>query len=230
MPFLETNAFPVYNPAQYISGVLRRAKKHHIARHYELSSDWKDATDFIEQLSRKRGRLLAGGEPDVDGMAVIVLNDFLRGKIPWFTPPPDLTSDEQKDASAKGREQPKKRKRDEEPTKEAAEASKDASEAVKEDDKPAADAEAGAEEGETEVVDDVEAFGTDSAPSDFGSDEDDLISLGSISDEESDNGDAADAVVEGDEDVEEGGAEVSSEEDSPPPKPQPKPKAKRQKR
>lgn len=31
---------------------------------------------------------MKGGEPDVDGVAKMVLNDFLRGKIPWFTPPP----------------------------------------------------------------------------------------------------------------------------------------------
>lgn len=80
----------IYNPAQYIAGVLKKTKKHHIGRNYELS-DWTDAADFIEQLARKRGRLMAGGEADIDGMARIVLNDFLRGKIPWFTPPPDLT-------------------------------------------------------------------------------------------------------------------------------------------
>ena len=32
--------------------------------------------------------MLKGGEPDVDGVAKMVLNDFLRGKIPWFTSPP----------------------------------------------------------------------------------------------------------------------------------------------
>ncbi|EPE07080.1 nucleolar gtp-binding protein 2 [Ophiostoma piceae UAMH 11346] len=221
----------IYNPAQYIAGVLKKTKKHHIGRNYEMN-DWENADDFIEQLARKRGRLLVGGEPDTDGMAIIVLNDFLRGKIPWFTPPPDLTSDEQKDASAKGREQPKKRKRDDEAQADAAKAKP---EAAKEDAK--SDAKADAEEGETEVADEAEPFGSDSAPSDFGSDEDDLISLGSISDDESDYGedgeeagDAAAADEDIDEDAEEGGADVSSEEDSALPEPQPKPKAKRQRR
>jgi len=39
-------------------------------------------------LARKSGRLLRGGDPDVDAVAKMVLNDFLRGKVPWFTPPP----------------------------------------------------------------------------------------------------------------------------------------------
>ncbi|CAI6336025.1 unnamed protein product [Periconia digitata] len=40
-------------------------------------------------LCRKQGRLLKGGEADLDAVARIVLNDWIRGKIPWFTPPPD---------------------------------------------------------------------------------------------------------------------------------------------
>jgi len=44
---------------------------------------------FLEQLCRKSGRLLKGGEADIDGAAKMVLNDWIRGKIPWFTPPED---------------------------------------------------------------------------------------------------------------------------------------------
>ena len=39
-------------------------------------------------MARKSGRLLKGGEPDSDGVARMVINDFLRGKLPWFTPVP----------------------------------------------------------------------------------------------------------------------------------------------
>ena len=45
-------------------------------------------------LARKGGRLLKGGEADVDGAAKMVLNDFVRGKIPWFTPPPAVEGQE----------------------------------------------------------------------------------------------------------------------------------------
>ncbi len=48
----------------------------------------EEAVRFLEALARKGGRLLKGGEADLDGVAKMVLNDFLRGKIPWFVPPP----------------------------------------------------------------------------------------------------------------------------------------------
>lgn len=80
----------VENPAQYVQAVLRRAQTRHIKRTYDIKhSDYKDdSTEFLSILARKGGRLLRGGEPDVDGVAKMVLNDFLRGKIPWFSAPP----------------------------------------------------------------------------------------------------------------------------------------------
>ncbi|AAS50891.1 ABR120Cp [Eremothecium gossypii ATCC 10895] len=78
----------VSHPEQYIPAVLRRCKRHHLERTYEISG-WADATEFIEMLARKQGRLLKGGEPDETGVAKQVLNDFNRGKIPWFVSPPD---------------------------------------------------------------------------------------------------------------------------------------------
>merc|ERR1711860_249012 len=36
----------------------------------------------------KYGKLLKGGEPDVNTVAKMVLNDWQRGKIPFFVPPP----------------------------------------------------------------------------------------------------------------------------------------------
>ncbi|KAI9682074.1 MAG: GTPase required for pre-60S ribosomal subunit nuclear export and maturation [Caeruleum heppii] len=77
----------VQNPGQYIEAVLRKCKPQHIERTYDVRG-YSDANDFLEILARKGGRLLKGGEADVDGVAKMVLNDFLRGKIPWFTAPP----------------------------------------------------------------------------------------------------------------------------------------------
>ncbi|AMD20579.1 HDL165Wp [Eremothecium sinecaudum] len=90
----------VSNPEQYIPGVLRRCKKHHLERTYEISG-WNDATEFIEILARKQGRLLKGGEPDESGIAKQVLNDFNRGKIPWFVPPPESETKKDEDSKAK---------------------------------------------------------------------------------------------------------------------------------
>ncbi|KAI1616633.1 nucleolar GTP-binding protein [Exophiala viscosa] len=77
----------VEHPAQYIAAVLARVKTQHMEKTYGIKG-WSDPTDFLELLARKGGRLYHGGEPDVDGVAKMVLNDFMRGKIPWYLPPP----------------------------------------------------------------------------------------------------------------------------------------------
>ena len=77
----------VENPEQYIAAVLAKTKPQHLERTYDVRG-YKNATEFLELLARKGGRLLKGGEADVDGVAKMILNDFLRGKIPWFIPPP----------------------------------------------------------------------------------------------------------------------------------------------
>lgn len=94
----------VEHPAQYIEAVLKRAQTKHIERTYEVKeADYGgDPIEFLSILARKGGRLLKGGEPDVDGVAKMVLNDFLRGKIPWFTPPPRKEKAEETGKDATG--------------------------------------------------------------------------------------------------------------------------------
>ena len=78
----------VEHPAQYIPNVLAKCKQHHLERTYEIKG-FTNAKTFLELLAMKGGRLLKGGEADLDGVAKMVLNDFMRGKIPWFTNPPE---------------------------------------------------------------------------------------------------------------------------------------------
>ncbi|KAI4166403.1 MAG: hypothetical protein LQ343_008079 [Gyalolechia ehrenbergii] len=92
----------VENPHVYIPAVLKKTKPQHIERTYDVRG-FGNATEFLELLARKSGRLLKGGEADVDGVAKMVLNDFLRGKIPWFTPPPLLEAQEEKEKGVEGR-------------------------------------------------------------------------------------------------------------------------------
>jgi nuclear GTP-binding protein len=102
-------------PAQYIEAVLRRVQPRHLQRTYELY-DYADGVQFLEQLCRKSGRLLKGGEADIDGAAKMVLNDWIRGKIPWFTPPPykegEDTGPVKENRDGRLGEMSKKRKRD----------------------------------------------------------------------------------------------------------------------
>ncbi|KHJ31671.1 putative nucleolar gtp-binding protein 2 [Erysiphe necator] len=87
----------VEHPEQYIPAVLEKTKPQHIERTYSIRG-YQDHLGFLECLARKGGRLLHGGEPDINGVAKMVLNDFIRGKIPWYTSPP-LSEDKQSDGS-----------------------------------------------------------------------------------------------------------------------------------
>ena len=76
-----------------------------------------ESINFLEMLARKGGRLLKGGEADMDGVAKMILNDFLRGKIPWFSAPPKQVGDDAVDSTKEGSRDEKlglthKRKRD----------------------------------------------------------------------------------------------------------------------
>ncbi|KAL4885526.1 NUC091 domain-containing protein [Aspergillus karnatakaensis] len=122
----------VENPEQYIPAILKRVQPKHLERTYGIK-DPKDAIDFLSILARKGGRLLRGGEPDLDGVAKMVINDFLRGKIPWFTPPPFTPGEEgEKIEGREGRlgEMGRKRKIDETTTQDASEDKKASAEST----------------------------------------------------------------------------------------------------
>lgn len=93
----------VENPEQYIPAVLAKCKPQHIERTYEITrGGYKTHIEFLEILARKSGRLLKGGEPDLDGVAKMVLNDFIRGKLPWFTSVPKLADGEEEGEDLEG--------------------------------------------------------------------------------------------------------------------------------
>ncbi|XP_015522433.1 nucleolar GTP-binding protein 2 [Neodiprion lecontei] len=76
----------ITNPEDYISHVLERVKPEYMRKTYKLD-EWSDHIDFLEKLARRTGKLLKGGEPDVAIAARMVLNDWQRGKLPFFVPP-----------------------------------------------------------------------------------------------------------------------------------------------
>ena len=61
-------------------------------RAYKLKA-WDGAEDFLAQLARASGKLVKGGEPDLNTAAKMVLYDWQRGKIPFFCLPPGHTPD-----------------------------------------------------------------------------------------------------------------------------------------
>lgn len=86
-------------PSDHIPALLERVKPVYISRTYGIPlpaskdgspSIWK-ADELLEKLARMKGRLLKGGEPDLDGVAKMVLNDWVRGRLPFFVAPPERT-------------------------------------------------------------------------------------------------------------------------------------------
>jgi len=73
-------------PEQFVPAVLEKVKPEYIARTYGISK-WTDPEDFMTKLAEKTGRLLKKGEPDTGTVAKIVLYDWARGKLPYFTLP-----------------------------------------------------------------------------------------------------------------------------------------------
>lgn len=70
-------------------------------RTYDLTS-WSSPTDFLEQYGRRIGKLLKGGEPDTNAAAKLVLHDWQRGRLPYFTLPPDFAPRSGENAAGEG--------------------------------------------------------------------------------------------------------------------------------
>jgi len=86
----------VQSPEDHISALLERVRPEHLGRTYDIWK-WADAEDFLAQLAVKSGKLLKAGEPDMSTAAKMILNDWLRGRIPYYVAPPveeDVPDDE----------------------------------------------------------------------------------------------------------------------------------------
>ncbi|KAM4834145.1 LOW QUALITY PROTEIN: nucleolar GTP-binding protein 2-like [Thomomys bottae] len=81
----------IKTPEDHIGAVLERAKPEYISKTYKIDS-WENAEDFLEKLAFRTGKLLKGGEPDLQTVGKMVLNDWQRGRIPFFVKPPSAES------------------------------------------------------------------------------------------------------------------------------------------
>ncbi|KAJ3088705.1 GTPase required for pre-60S ribosomal subunit nuclear export and maturation [Quaeritorhiza haematococci] len=77
----------IKTPDEHIPAILERVKREYIQKTYGIEN-WEDHVDFLNQVARNTGKLLKGGEPDHGTVSKMILNDWLRGKIPFFTLPP----------------------------------------------------------------------------------------------------------------------------------------------
>ena len=98
-------------PSEHIPALMERVKPIYLSRTYGVplpnkddpTQNW-DPEVFLDKLARMKGRLLKHGEPDLDSVAKIMLSDWVRGRIPFFVPPPERP-EELNEAEAKLRKQ-----------------------------------------------------------------------------------------------------------------------------
>ena len=103
------------SPSEHIPTLMSRVKPVYLARTYNLevpeSGEPFDPDEVLDKLARMKGRLLKGGEPDLDGVAKILLSDWVRGKIPFFVPPPERPEEVNKAEEVKRKREEAKEKR-----------------------------------------------------------------------------------------------------------------------
>lgn len=93
----------VETPSHYVPEVLERVKHKYLVDRYAFPSDqpeWEDYEEFLTDLAKKMGKLRKGGEPDCETVAKIVLYDWQRGRLPFFTPPPAQEAEEEEELPA----------------------------------------------------------------------------------------------------------------------------------
>jgi len=84
------------SPTDYIPELISRVNPKYLQRHLGVS-DWEDSNDLLAKAAFKMGKLLKGGEPDINNLAVQLINDYQRGKLPYFVPPPRDEQDDGED-------------------------------------------------------------------------------------------------------------------------------------
>uniref|UniRef100_A0A3Q0SFC9 Nucleolar GTP-binding protein 2 n=1 Tax=Amphilophus citrinellus TaxID=61819 RepID=A0A3Q0SFC9_AMPCI len=84
----------IKNPEEHIGAVLERAKPEYVQKTYRIPT-WNSTEDFLEKLAFRTGKLLKGGEPDLATVSKMVLNDWQRGRIPFFVKPPGPEGDQE---------------------------------------------------------------------------------------------------------------------------------------
>ena len=103
-------------PSEHIPTLISRVKPIYLARTYNLevpdSEEQFNPDEILDKLARMKGRLLKGGEPDLDGVAKILLSDWVRGKIPYFVPPPERPEELNKAEEARRKKEEAKGKRE----------------------------------------------------------------------------------------------------------------------
>jgi nuclear GTP-binding protein len=96
------------DPSLYIPALLSRIvntktliKKYSIDEKViaENPNFFSDANLFLTTLAVRMGKLLKGGEPDLETVARVVIQDWQKGRLPYFVAPPNATKEDEEDTT-----------------------------------------------------------------------------------------------------------------------------------
>ncbi|KAI5176649.1 nuclear GTP-binding protein [Pancytospora epiphaga] len=73
------------DPDSYVTDVIDKAGKSVVEQTYGVQFD--NIEEFFEKMARRYGKVVKGGEPNIDLISKLLLHDWHRGKIPYFTLP-----------------------------------------------------------------------------------------------------------------------------------------------
>lgn len=82
-------------PEDYIDTILKQIDIKTLEATYNLDLSRSEKSDelsfyLLNLFAKKYGKLLKGGEPDYRTAAILILNDWTRGKIPHYCTPPSI--------------------------------------------------------------------------------------------------------------------------------------------
>lgn len=92
----------IIDPEDYIQPLIDKIGRNAFYLTYDVE-DWENAEELLDRIANKMGKLLKGGEPNLSAAAKIILNDWSRGNIPYYTePPPDPDTNDPADGKHAG--------------------------------------------------------------------------------------------------------------------------------
>lgn len=72
-------------PEEFLPEVIKIVGKQAVEKCYGI--EFEEIDDFFIKMAKRYGKIVKGGEPNIDLISKIVLHDLHRGKIPYFIEP-----------------------------------------------------------------------------------------------------------------------------------------------
>ncbi len=75
---------------EIVQAILEKVEHPQLLELYKIET-FKGCEDFLAKVARSAGRLIKGGIPDFKKAAKMVVEDWNKGRIKYFTIPPNVT-------------------------------------------------------------------------------------------------------------------------------------------